>query len=294
MRMLSKLATVLTGISIAVAELPVNQLWAQQNKTDAIPWGAMYVPVDVMKSYGMTGTFGYYRGTAGARKLLVDLETARRFKIRMIVTMGDVKPSVYADSQGRINMEIVKMELAPFVAIAEQLKPFIEDGTIWGIRFMDEPHDPSGLPRGTVINAQDLGNVMAYLKKVFGKVRVGSTAPASYMVNVPDADWCFGQYCHSTMGRHGIKPVAYIEQDASLAKTKGMCYVASLNASTNPVDNKTLFEVYLAFAGLPDVDFLTSWQWPREKYHGSFEQRISDPSVKTLVEEIPRKCERNR
>ncbi len=208
--------------------------------------------------------------------------------------MGELRPSAYADSQGRINMEAVEKELSPFVAIAEQLKPFIADGTIWGIRFMDEPHDPAGLPRGVAIDTGDLGKVMAYLKKVFGQVRAGSTAPARYMVNVPGADWCFGQYCHSTMGRRGIKPLEFIQEDAALAKKKGMYYVASLNASTNPVDNRTFFETYLAFASLPDVDFITSWQWPQGRYPNSFETRISDPSVKTLVEEIPRKCVRNK
>lgn len=217
----------------------------EAEKDNTIPWGAMYVPLESMKANGMTGTFAYYRGAEGAQKLLADLKIARRDRIKIIVTMGEVKPSAYADERGKIDIAKVKNELAPFVAVSQQLKPFIEDGTIWGIRFMDEPHDPSGLPRGITINVQDLGIVMDYIKKSFHNVRVGSTSPARYMVNVPNADWCFGQYCHHTIGRRGIKPIPYIQEDAALVKKKGMYYVASLNASTNPVGNTEFFKVFI-------------------------------------------------
>ena len=266
----------------------------EQEKHNAIPWGAMYVPLESMKEMGRTGTVGYYRGAEGVRKLLADLKTARRDQIKLIVTMGEVKPSAYADERGRIDMAKVKVELAPFVAVSGQLKPFIEDGTIWGIRFMDEPHDPSGLPRGIAIDTGDLGVVMAYLKESFGNVRVGSTSPARYMTHVPNADWCFGQYCHHTAGSRGIEPIPYIREDAALAKKKGMDYVASLNASTNPVSNREFFNVFKDLAALPDVDFLTSWQWPRGHYRNSFEVRVSDPAVKDVLKEISRACVRER
>jgi len=254
----------------------------------------MYAPLDAMKMLGMTGTFGYYRGARGVRQLLADLETARSSGIKLVVTLGDVRPSAYADQRGNIDMTKVKNELNPFVVAAEQLTPFIESGTMWGIRFMDEPHDPNGLPRGVTIDKGDLGIVMAYLKQALGKVRVGSTSPARYMVDVPNADWCFGQYCHRTAGRRGIEPIPYIREDAALAKRNGMSYIASLNASTNPVGNKDFFEVFKALAALPEVDFLTSWQWPQGDYPNSFEKRLADPAVKDLVEEVPRACVRER
>ncbi len=240
-----KAGTILADSMLTFFGLFITYLCASEpERHDAIPWGAMYVPLDSMKAMGMTGTVGYYRGAGGVRKLLADLETARRDRIKLIVTMGEVKPSAYADERGRIDMAKVKAELAPFVAVSGQLKPFVEDGTIWGIRFMDEPHDPSGLPRGIAIDTADLGVVMAYIKESFDNVRAGSTSPARYMANVPNADWCFGQYCHHTAGRRGIKPVPYIQEDAALAKKKGMDYVASLNASTNPVGNSEFFKVF--------------------------------------------------
>ncbi|MEW6744665.1 MAG: hypothetical protein AB1486_18065 [Planctomycetota bacterium] len=246
-----------------------------------------------MTAYGMTGTIGYYRGPVGVKKLLADLAVARREKLKLIVTMGDVNPSLYADARGEIDMARVREELAPFVEIADQIKPFVVDGTIWGIRFMDEPHDPRGLPRGVTINAQRLGDVMALLKEVFGKVRVGSTSPARYMVNVPNADWCSGQYCHDTARRRALDPVTSISEDAALAARKGMSYVASLNACSNSVDNRTFFEVYLALAKLPDVDFMTSWQWPQGHHpQPSFERRLNDPGVQDLVRSIPQACRR--
>ncbi len=272
--------------------LHVNQSCAQQTEIRSIPWGAMYAPLDIMKSYGMTGTITYYRGDGGVKKLFSDLAEARRCRIKLIITLGDVRPSTYADQQGKIDMAKVREELSPFVKISGQLRSYIEDGTIWAIRFMDEPHDPSGLPQGISINTEDLGAVMLYLKQSFGSVRVGSTAPARYMVNVSNADWCFGQYCHRTAGRRGIDPVQFIKEDAALAKKMGMSYVASLNASTNPVDNKTFFETYLAFASIPDVDFLTSWQWQQGRYPSSFEKRITDPSVRSLVTRITQACMR--
>ncbi len=60
---------------------------AEPNRSGTIPWGAMYVPLQVMKSYGMTGTVGYYRGPAGAQKLLADLESwrvARKLKLSLV------------------------------------------------------------------------------------------------------------------------------------------------------------------------------------------------------------------
>ncbi len=254
----------------------------------AIPWGAMYVPLESMSAHGMTGTFGYYRGPGGVQRLLADLPIARREGIRLILTLGDVRPATYADERGNLDMAKVHQELDPFLALADQLAPFIADGTIWGIRFLDEPHDPGSLPRGVAVNPEHLGQVLALLKDTFGPVRVGSTAPARYMVSVPHADWCCGGY-----PLRGSDPLAVIREDLALATEKGLSYVASINACTNPVDNRTFFAAYLALAALPEVDFLTSWQWAQGRYpQPCFERRLTDPAVQDLVQAIPLACRR--
>lgn len=254
----------------------------------AIPWGAMYVPLEEMSAHGMTGTFGYYRGATGVQRLLADLPLARRDKLKLLLTLGDVRPATYADEHGNLDLAKVHQELDPFLALAEQLAPFFADGTIWGIRFLDEPHDPGSLPRGVAVNPEHLGQVLALLKQTFGEVLVGSTAPARYMVNVPHADWCFGGY-----PLRDPDPLAVIREDAALAAQHGLHYVASVNACTNPANNRTFFESYLALASLPAVEFLTSWQWPQGRYpQPSFEKRLADATVQDLVQAIPRACQR--
>lgn len=279
---------------LALAALVVGLSWCLQTggiraaEGQPIPWGAMYVPLESMTAHGMTGTFGYYRGARGVQRLLADLPIARRDKVKLILTLGDARPSTYADDRGNLDMAKVHQELDPFLAMAEQLAPFIADGTIWGLRFLDEPHDPGSLPRGVTVNPEHLGQVLALLKETFGPVRVGSTAPARYMVKVPHADWCCGGY-----PLRGPDPLAVLRQDAALAAQQGLRYVANLNACTNPLDNRTFFQVYLALAALPEVDFLTSWQWPQGRYpQPSFEKRLTDPAVQDLVQAIPAACRR--
>lgn len=267
---------------------------APSKGADAIPWGAMYTPAKSMGSKGMTGTVAYYRGPGGARRIWRDLAAARRKRTKVILTLGSVNPSVYADARGHIDMAKVRREIGPFAAVAGRLKPYIADGTVWGIRFMDEPHDPSGLPRGVTVNPKELGEVMAYLKKTFGKVRVGATSPARYMVKVPNADFAFGQYNHDNTGRRFPDGVAYIRRDAALAAKHGMSYVASINANRNSVDNRTFFKLYLDLAKLKDVHFMTSWQWPQGRHpRPSFEKRLNDPRVQDLVRALPQACRRD-
>ncbi|NLO74071.1 MAG: phosphodiester glycosidase family protein, partial [candidate division WS1 bacterium] len=131
--------------------------------------------------------------------------------------------------------------------------------------------------------------VMALLHTTFAGARVGSTSPASYMVQVPHAGWCTGGYHHDLLRRRGLDPLEHLRQDSALAVQHGLRYVANLNACTNPLDNRTFFEVYLALARLPDVHFLTSWQWEQGRYpQPSFEQRLRDPQVQDLVRALPR------
>ena len=121
----------------------------RKTKVRSIPWGAMYVPSEYYGFKGISGVVAYYRGAGSVARPLSDLEKARKMKVKVILTLGSVNTRVYLDSSGHINMSKVYQELAPFFAASSKIQPYIDDGTVWGIRFMDEPHNPAGYPPGS-------------------------------------------------------------------------------------------------------------------------------------------------
>jgi hypothetical protein len=267
-------------------------LFGEQNSQSAEiqgkPWGAMYTPNRYLTLYGMKGTVKYYRGKRGAKALIRDLSIAERKGIKLIITLGTVRPSEYIDRNGRIDFSKVRKELNPFLSRAAEIQPYIDKGVIWGVRFMDEPHDPAGMPKGVKVNEKDLGKVFKMIKKHFRGVKTGSTAPAWYMVNVPNADFAFGQYNHSN---RKVSLTDFFLKEARLAHSKGLLYVASINSNMNSIDNKTFFRDYIKLCRIKEVDFITSWQWPQGNYpYPSFERRINDKNVRNLVKEIPEAC----
>jgi len=262
----------------------------------AIPWGAMYTPNDHLAEEGMTGAVKAYRGPRGAETLLADLVFARELGVRLIVTLGSVAPMTYLDSAGHLQMDRVREELEPFFVVAGQLAPFIADGTIWGIRFLDEPHDPAGLPRGFEVDPDELSAVFALIHDAFGDVLVGSTAPPTYMARAADAGFACGQVVHTKLPPGLADPVELHRQQSALAHDHGLLYVASVNANTNAIDNATFFRTYRAMCAIETVDFATAWQWPQGNHPlPSFEDRLRDPSpaVRAEIAAIPAACRRD-
>jgi len=261
----------------------------------AKPWGVMYIPVKKAADLGMSGVVEYYRGRTGAKRLLKDLEIAQKKGIKIIATIGSVRILDYWDkSSKKLSLEKVRRELAPFCQISNKLTPYLRDGTLWGIRFLDEPHDPTGLDQE--VPKENLGEVYRYIKsECLPGVRVGSTAPASYMVGVAYADFAFGQYNHSHPPRdENGRPLSlkeFFSTETALARSHGLRYVASINANRNGANNRTFFSSYLWLCHLSGVDFVTAWQWNRRNYpRPSFKERWADPLVSDLVERIPELC----
>jgi hypothetical protein len=250
----------------------------------AKPWGAMYTPNENLTYKGMSGTVKYYRGVGGANALLRDLAFAESCGVKLILTLGNTSPLAYLDENGHINMSKVHEELDPFFDIAEDVQPYIDNGTVWGIRFMDEPHDPPGVDK---VNETELGEVYALIKSYFKNVSVGSTAPAWYMVNVPNSDYAFGQYNHDNANK---TPEEFFDEEIRLAHGHGLLYVASLNSNMNSVDNRTFFTTYITMCKM-DTDFVTSWMWPQGRYpQPSFEKRFNDPEVQDLIPDVVYYC----
>lgn len=160
---------------------------------DSIPWGAMYTPNEHLIDGGMTGSIKHYRGTRGAVVLVDDLTFAEERGVRLILTLGSVAPDDYLDEEGHLSLDDVRRELDPFFALSSEIAPFIESGTIWGIRFIDEPHDPAGYPPSFEIDPAVLSEAFALIRSHLGDVRVGSTAPPAYMARVPGAGFASGQ-----------------------------------------------------------------------------------------------------
>ena len=257
----------------------------------SIPWGAMYTPNEYLTYKGMTGHVKYYCGVKGAQQLLNDLQIAQDHTVTLILTLGRVDPETYLDSNRNIDMNPVLEELTPFFGLADSIQPFIDDGTVWGIRFMDEPHDPKGYPHDFQVDTQQLGEVFSLIKSHFKNVRVGSTSPAFYMIDVPHADFACGQYNHA----HPLSndPVQFFREEAALAHQHGLDYVASLNANTNTVGNYEFFHTYSQMCSIEHVGFVTSWQWPQGHHpYPSFESRLNDPSprVQAQIAQIPDSC----
>jgi len=262
---------------------------------ETIPWGAMYTPNEHLTDAGMTGAIKAYRGPRGAEELLEDLDFAREAGVRLILTLGSVAPATYLDDERRLDMAAVEAELAPFFAMAQSIRPFIDDGTVWGIRFLDEPHDPADLPRGFEIDPDELGEAYALIAARFGDVRIGSTAPPAYMARVPGADFASGQIVHGRLPSGYGEPVDFHRGQSELAHSAGLAYVASLNANTNGIDNLTFFRDYRMTCAIETVDFATSWQWPRGHHpQPSFSERLldADPEVRAEIDGIPAACTR--
>jgi len=261
----------------------------------AIPWGAMYTPNEQLAAYGMTGVVRAYRGQRGADLLLGDLQFARDQGVEVIVTLGGVSPADYLDEEAHLVLDRVHLELAPFFALADEIRPFIADGTVWGIRFLDEPHDPAGYPRGFAVDPLELGEAYALILQHLGPVRVASTAPPWYLAQVPGAGFAFGQCVHGRLPDAYEDATAFHREQSQLAHDHELLYVASLNANTNPVDNLTFFRSYRAMCALSTVDFVTAWQWPQGHHpEASFAARLADPSpaVQAEVAAIPAACAR--
>jgi len=261
----------------------------------SIPWGAMYVPIAEAVDHAMTGTVAAYRGRSGAERLLVDLPAARASGIRLIVTLGAVAPAEYMTGDGHIDPDSVDRELEPFFAIAGEIRPYIEDGTVWGVRFLDEPHDPAGCPRGFEVDPVELGTVYASIHRHLGGVPIGSTAPPAYMLRVPGAGIAFGQVVHARLPAGFDDPTQFHTAQSRLAHDHGLLYVASVNANTNPIDSATFFRTYREMCAIETVDFATAWQWPQGHHpEASFEARFldPDPAVQAEIARIPEACAR--
>lgn len=117
----------------------------------------MYIPSEYYGYKGFSGVVAYYRGAGSIARLLSYLEKARKMKVKVILTLGSVNPRVYLDSSGHINMSKVYQELASFLAASSKVQLYIDDGTVWRIRFMDEPHNPAGYPSGFKVTETELG-----------------------------------------------------------------------------------------------------------------------------------------
>jgi len=267
-----------------------------ERKDVAIPWGAMYTPNEYLTEAGMTGCVKHYRGSSGAAQLRGDLAFAEAAGVRLILTLGGTSAASYLDEQDAIDMQIVRRELEPFLDIAEDIRPYIESGTVWGIRFMDEPHDPGGFPASFDVDPGQLSDCYAILRGAFGDVAVGSTAPPEYMCRVPDAGLAFGQLVHSKLPDEFGNPLDFFRKQSELAHACGLRFVASINANTNAVDNRTFFQTYRGMCAIPTVDFATAWQWPQGNHteQPSFELRFHDPdaAVQSEIAGVPEACRR--
>jgi len=282
-------------LGIAWALTAVLFLTALGEET-AIPWGSMYTPNDHLIDEGMTGAVKAYRGSRGAETLLADLAFARELGVRLIVTLGSVSPVTYLDDTNHLRLDRIREELEPFFAVAGQLAPFIEDGTMWGIRFLDEPHNPAGLPRGSEVDPAELSAVFKQLHDALGDVLVGSTAPPAYMALVADAGFACGQAVHTRLPPGFADPVEFHRQQSALAHDHGLRYVASLNANTDAIDNATFFRTYRTMCAIETVDFATAWQWPQGHHPlPSFGDRLHDPdpTVQAEIAAIPAACRRD-
>jgi hypothetical protein len=268
---------------------------SQDAKPAAIPWGAMYTPNEHLVDSGMTGAVKYYRGQRGADELIEDLRFARGCSVRLIATLGSVLPSDYLDDEDRIDMSAVHGELDRFFDLAEDVRSYIEDGTLWGIRFMDEPHDPKGYPRNVEVRPDELGEVLALIEAHFGEVRVGSTAPPGYMIDVPNADFACGQYNHANPPSGYEDAAAFHRDQSERAHEYGLDYVASINANTNPIGNAEFFQTYRNMCEIQTIDFATSWQWAQGQHEmPCFSARLGDldPAVQQEIAGIPASCQR--
>lgn len=283
-------------IILALLLLAAASLCGASHEADSsIPWGAMYVPLDVASEAGMTGVVGYYRGEQGAERLLTDLAFAQEHRISLIVTMGSVSPSAVLDADGHIDMVAVHRELDPLLAVAGELSKYAEDRTLWGIRFLDEPHNPAGYPRGFEVEPSELAEAYAVIQHAFPGIPVGSTAPPQYMIRVPGAGLAFSQVVHDKLPPGYDDPIAFQRDQAALAHEHGLLFVASINANTNPADNITFFRTYREMCAIPTVDFATAWQWPQGHHpQPSFEARFTDadPTVQAEIALIPEACRR--
>jgi len=283
----------ITWLILLVATTSLGAVSREQGHV--IPWGAMYVPLDAAAQAGMTGVVAYYRGERGAKQLLVDLAFAKEHGISIIATIGAVSPGTYIDDGGHIDMDAVGGEIGPFLGVGEQASAYIDDRTLWGIRFLDEPHDPAGYPREFEVNPVELSEVYTLIQAAFPGVPIGSTSPPQYMIRVPGAGLAFSQVVHHKLPEGYEDPIAFQRDQAALAHEHGLLLVASINANTNPIDNATFFRTYREMCAIPDVDFATSWQWPQGHHpQPSFEARFTDvdPAVQGEIAGIPAVCRR--
>ena len=261
----------------------------------SIPWGAMYTPNEAIEATGMTGVIKAYRGLRGAEVLLEDLAFARAQGVQLILTLGTVSPQAYLDDTGHLDLAAVRSELEPFFSIANEIAPYVEDGTVWGVRFIDEPHDPAGFPRGFEIDPVELGAAYALINEHFDGVRIGSTAPPVYMSRIPGAGFCSGQIVHAKLPEGFEDPADFHRDQSQRAHEFGLAYVASLNANTNAIGNATFFRDFRLLCAIESVDFVTSWQWPQGHHpEASFEMRWIDPNprVQSEIAGIAEACER--
>jgi len=236
-----------------------------------------------------------YRGQRGADLLLGDLPFARDQGVRLIVRLGGVSPADYLDEEACLVLDRVHLELAPFFALADEFRPLIVDGPVWGIRFLDEPHDPAGYPRGFAVDPLELGEAYALILKHLGPVRVASTAPPRYPAQVPGAGLAFGQCIHGQPFDAYEDATAFRREQSQLAHDHELLCIASLNANTNPVDNLTFFRSYRVMCALSAVDFVTAWQWPQGHHpEASFAAGLADPgpAVQAEVAALPAVCTR--
>jgi ATP-dependent helicase HrpA len=258
------------------------------------PWGAMYAPIAAGASqYGMTGIVTYVRAP-NFLKLLSDLREARANNVKLIVTLGTTDPSAFMDPAGRaFDFELFYgQEIAPFWTQTDIRQAVVEalvEGTIWGFRILDEPHDrqdcatnvvaadrmtyryalhPAGMAGLLNRLAGDLAGMAAdvpILSQNPFLVRVGSTAPPDYMDQVRLSG--VGGALFGGIQYRWPSPGPSLEETfkswGDYAAAKGIALLGSLNSNSSTVADTTFFESLISLCRNPRVDFVTSWQWTR-------------------------------
>ena len=274
--------------------------------TFGVPWGPMYPPVEKFKDGLFTGAVVHFKRFDESLMKNI-LETARRYGIKLIISIGPSNPcSFFISEVGmdekntcdfrrkhvliHIDVERIISLLKPFMEHGEIFDEYITDGTIVGIRIFDEPHDIDcskfGGPRFATVLPDDMNRIYQHLSLIFPKVVVGSTSPPCYMKRMKNGRLSFAQYRWD----HRVPVDRFFREQIIEARENDLFFIGALNSNSSAVGNDVFFKAIPLLCEL-GVDFVTLWKWKTDpRYpHPGVEDRIENISPE-ILREIKRRC----
>jgi len=170
-------------------------------------------------SFGFTGA----QAPMGPGRVITYLTEARRLGYKVAIRLAGGH-SKYRDGDGNFDLEMWKQRVDRFLSVAEEMQPFIDDGTLLAHLMLD---DISAFP-GRDPTQDDIDKMARHSKSIWPNwatfVRRHATGMPGRLEDYVHLDGVWNQY---SAGRGGA--AAWAKEQADAARAAGLIFINGLN-----------------------------------------------------------------